>query len=73
MNFWPKKQFVEKFQLNDIYLITVPYHAAKFEKKKSFWEILRYRDLYILSYNEAKITHLVRNRNFGEIKKKKLI
>ena len=42
-------------------------------KKKSFWEILRYRDLYILSYNEAKITHLVRNRNFGEIKKKKLI
>ena len=33
MNFWPKKQFVEKFQLNDIYLITVPYHAAKFEKK----------------------------------------
>ena len=42
MNFWPKKQFVEKFQLNDIYQITVPYHAAKFEKKnpsERYWDI----------------------------------
>ena len=39
---WCKRQFFWEFHLSDLCQFIVPYHSAKFEKKKSLRQILRY-------------------------------
>ena len=36
--FGPKDEFFGKFPLNHFYLLMVPYHTAKFEKKKNTYK-----------------------------------